>query len=86
MALKELSNYLIGLRAELQEMYEELDSELRNTENQKLIDDSYHNVTSKFESALSEFDTLINDVDGGIYDNEMFNPDYDNDGTSEVEE
>ena len=86
MVLKDLSNYLTSLRAEMQEMYDELDNELRNTENQKLIDESYHGVTSKFESALSEMDTLIGDIDNGLYDNEMFNPDYEDSETSEVEE
>jgi hypothetical protein len=42
-----------------------------NSDNQELIDDSYHNVTSKLESALSELETLINDVDSGIYDSDV---------------
>jgi hypothetical protein len=56
------------MKAELQELYEDLDSELRNTDNQDLIDDSYHNVTSNLETALSEMERLIGDIDSGIYD------------------
>jgi hypothetical protein len=65
------------MKAELQELYEDLDSELRNTDNQDLIDDSYHNVTAKLESALIELESLIGDVDGGIYDDPTFSMDDD---------
>jgi len=63
-----LTQYLNEMKAELQELYEDLDSELRNTDNQDLIDDSYHNVTSNLETALSEMERLIGDIDSGIYD------------------
>ena len=46
-----LTQYLNEMKAELQELYEDLDNELRNSDNQDLIDDSYHNVTSKLDSA-----------------------------------
>jgi hypothetical protein len=72
------------MKVELQELYEDLDNEIRNTDNQDLIDDSYHNVTSKLESALVELETLIGDLDSGIYDNADW-LDIDND-TLEVEE
>jgi ribose 5-phosphate isomerase len=55
------------MKAELQELYEDLDSEFRNTDNQNLIQDSYNNVTHKLEQALDELDTLIGDVDAGVY-------------------
>jgi ElaB/YqjD/DUF883 family membrane-anchored ribosome-binding protein len=63
-----LTQYLTEFKAELQELYEDIDSELRNSDNQTLIDDSYANITSKLESALSELDLLIANVDDGIYD------------------
>jgi hypothetical protein len=72
------------MKTELQELYEDLDSELRNTDNQALIEDGYHSVTSKLETALSELDTLITDVDSGVYDN-TYSMDID-DETLEVEE
>ena len=42
---KQFTQALNEMKAELQELYETLDSELRNTDNQALIDDSYHGVT-----------------------------------------
>ena len=80
---KQFAQALNEMKAELQELYEALDSELRNTDNQDLIDDSYHNVTSKLESALGEFDSLIADVDNGLYDDNIFDID---DEMLEVEE
>ena len=66
-----LVHYLNQVKIELQEIYEDIDSELRNTDNAQLIDDSYHNVVSKLESALNEMDSLVNDLDAGIYDKEI---------------
>jgi len=63
-----LTQYLNEMKAELQELYEDLDSEIRSTDNQDLIDDSYHNVTSNLETALAEMERLIGDIDSGIYD------------------
>lgn len=82
--MSNITQYLNELKAELQGIYEDLDYELRNTDNQDLIDDSYHNVTSKLESALSELETLIGDIDSGIYD-KTFNT-YEDDGMLEDEE
>ena len=56
------------MKAELQELYENLDSEIRATDNDTLIDDSYRGVVSKLESALGEMDGLINDMESGMYD------------------
>jgi len=72
-----LKQYLNEMKAELQELYETLDSELRSTDNQGLIEDSYHGVTSKLESALGEFDLLIADVDNGLYDDNILDIDTD---------
>lgn len=69
--MNNLTQYLTEIKTELQELYEDLDHELINSDNQELIDDSYHNVTSKLESALFELETLINDVDSGIYDSDV---------------
>lgn len=79
-----ITQYLAEIKAELQELYEDLDSELRNTDNQDLIDDSYRNVTSKLETALSEMEALIGDIDSGVYDDNIH--DYEDDGLSEDEE
>jgi len=71
--MNNLTQYLAEMKAELQELYDNLDYELRQTDNQDLIDDSYHNVTSKLESALSEMETLIHDIDNNIYDDPFGN-------------
>ena len=81
--MNNITQYLAEIKAELQELYEDLDSELRNTDNQDLIDDSYRNVTSKLETALSEMDSLIGDIDSGVYDDNI--RDYEDDGMSEDE-
>ena len=81
---KQFAQTLNEMKAELQELYETLDSELRNTDNQALIDDSYHGVTSKLESALTEFDSLLANVDSGLYDDNIF--DMSDDEMSEVDE
>jgi len=79
-----LTQYLNEMKIELQELYDGLDHELRATDNQDLIDDSYFSVTSKLETALSELDTLINDVDNGVYDKPLIGTDDDFDGMSEA--
>ena len=81
---KQFAQALNEMKTELQELYEALDSELRSTDNQDLIEDGYHSVTSKLESALSEFDGLLTDVDNGLYDS-GFDMDIDDD-MLEVEE
>ena len=83
--MDELTQYLNEIKVELQELYSNLDDELRNTDNQQLIEDSYYNVTSKLETALNELDALIADVDGGVYE-ESLDMDIDDDGTLEVED
>lgn len=82
--MNNITQYLNEVKAELQELYEDLDHELRNSENQDIIDDGYHNVTSKLESALSELEVLIGDIDNGIYNNNIHN--YEGDGMLEDEE
>ena len=82
--MNNITQYLAEMKAELQELYEDLDSELRQTDNQDLIDDSYRNITSKLESALNEMEGLIGDIDSGVYDDNII--DYDDDGMSEVED
>jgi len=84
LTMNNLTQYLAEMKAELQELYEDLDSELRLTDNQNLIDDTYRNVTSKLESALSEMETLIGDIDSGVYDDNI--TDYNDDGMLEDEE
>ncbi len=81
--MNNLTQYLAEIKAELQELYDDLDNELRSSDNQDLIDDSYHSVTSKLESALSEFDVLIHDIDNGIYNNNIHG--FEDDGMLEDE-
>ena len=81
--MNNLTQYLAEIKAELQELYEDLDNELRSSDNQDLIDDSYHSVTSKLEEVLSEFDVLMHDIDNGIYNDNINN--YNGDGMLEDE-
>ena len=82
--MNNLTQYLAEMKAELQELYEDLDHELQQMDNQDLIDDSYHGVTSKLESALNELEVLIGDIDNGIYNDNI--GDYEDDGMLEDEE
>ena len=79
--MNQLKQQLNEMKAELQNLYEDLDGELRNTENQDLIDDSYRNVVSKLESALNEMELLIGDIDAGAYERSL-----DQDNMLEAEE
>ncbi len=81
--MNNITQHLNEMKAELQSLYDDLDYELRNTDNQELIDDSYHNVTSKLETALAELETLIGDIDNGVY-SKTFDT-YEDDGMSEDE-
>ena len=70
------------MKAELQELYDNLEHELRATDNQELIDNGF-TVVETLSSALDELETLIGDIDNGIY-NKTFNA-YEDDGMSEDE-
>jgi hypothetical protein len=72
------------MKAELQELYDNIDHELRSTGNQELLDNGYPNVVETLSSALNELDGLITDVDQGVYDKPLADNDDDNDGTLEA--
>ena len=65
-----LTQYLNEMKAELQELYDNLDHELRATDNQELLDNGF-TVVETLSSALDELDTLITDIDQGIYDKSL---------------
>ena len=65
--MNELIQYLNEVRTELQELYDDFDNEIRVTENQQLYEDAYNKVGEKIEDALKEIDSLILDIDEGIY-------------------
>jgi len=80
----ELTQYLNEMKAELQELYDNLDHELRATDNQELLDNGF-TVVETLSSALDELDTLITDVDQGVYDKPLNTyMDEDTDGGSEA--
>jgi len=82
--MNELTQYLNGMKAELQELYDSLDHELRSTDNQELLDNGF-TVVETLSSALDELDTLITDVDQGVYDKPLTEyTDDDIDGGSEA--
>jgi len=82
--MTELTQYLNEMKAELQELYDNLDHELRATDNQELLDNGF-TVVETLSSALDELDTLITDVDQGVYDKPLTEyTDDDIDGGSEA--
>ncbi len=80
--MNELTQHLNAMKAELQTIYDDLEHELRATDNQELIDNGF-TVVETLSSALDELETLIGDIDNGIY-NKTFNA-YEDDGMSEDE-
>jgi len=75
--MKELISFLSDVRNELHELYSGLDWELSHQENKTLLDEAYNGAMKKIEDALEEMDTLINDIDSGVY--EVGNLDMDDD-------
>jgi hypothetical protein len=80
--MSEIIQHLNAMKAELQTIYDDLEYEIRSTDNQELIDNGI-NVVETLSSALNELETLIGDIDNGIY-NKTFNT-YEDDGMSEDE-
>ncbi len=78
-----LTQYLNEMKAELQELYDNIEHELRATDNQELLDNGF-TVVETLSSALNELDALITDVDQGVYDKPLTDNDDDIDGTSEA--
>jgi hypothetical protein len=78
-----LTQYLNEMKAELQELYDNIEHELRATDNQELLDNGF-TVVETLSSALNELDALITDVDQGVYDKPLADNDDDIDGTLEV--
>ena len=80
--MSEIIQHLNVMKAELQTIYEDLEYEIRSTDNQELIDNGI-NVVETLSSALNELETLIGDIDNGIY-SKTFDT-YEDDGMSEDE-
>ena len=80
--MSEIIQHLNTMKAELQTIYDDLEYEIRSTDNQELIDNGI-TVVETLSSALNELETLIGDIDNGIY-NKTFNA-YEDDGMSEDE-
>jgi len=66
--MNELVQYLQEVRTELQELFDDFDHEIRSTDNEQLYVDAYNAVGNKLEDALKDIDTLITDLDSGLYD------------------
>ena len=81
--MNELTQYLNKMKAELQELYDNLEHELRSTGNQELLDNGFTAVET-LSSAVNELDSLITDVDQGVYDKPLIDNDDDIDGASEA--
>jgi hypothetical protein len=68
MSNKKLIEYLNEFKAELQEMFDEFDHEMSNNENDVLYHEAYNEVGEPIETAISNVDRLISDIDDGKYD------------------
>jgi len=68
MSNKALLAYLNEFKAELQEMFEEFDSELSHNDNDQMYHDSYEVIGRQLEDAIDGVDTLISDIEDGKYD------------------
>jgi hypothetical protein len=80
--MSEIIQHLNTMKAELQELYDNLEHELRATDNQELLDNGF-TVVETLSSALTELETLIGDIDNGVYDKNIGA--HEDDGTSEDE-
>jgi predicted neutral ceramidase superfamily lipid hydrolase len=70
--MNELVQYLHEVRTELQEIFDDFDNEIRVTDNEQLYVDAHNAVGSKLEDALKDIDSLIMDLDSGMYDKNGF--------------
>ena len=68
MSNKALLAYLNEFKAELQEMFEDFDSELSHNENDGIYQDAYELIGKQVEDAIDGVDTLISDIEDGKYD------------------
>ena len=80
--MSEIIQHLNTMKAELQELYDNLEHELRATDNQELLDNGF-TVVETLSSALTELETLIGDIDNGVYDKNIGA--HEDDGMSEDE-
>lgn len=70
--MNELVQYLHEVRTELQELFDDFDNEIRSTDNEQLYVDAYNAVGAKLEDALKDIDSLITEIDTGMYENSEF--------------
>jgi len=68
MSNKALLAYLNEFKAELQEMFEDFDSELSHNENDDIYRDAYEVVGRQIEDAIDGIDALTSDIEDGKYD------------------
>jgi len=76
MSNKALLAYLNEFKAELQEMFEDFDSELSHNENDGIYQDGYELIGKQVEDAIDGVDTLISDIEDGKYDDITEDEDY----------
>ena len=76
MSNKALLAYLNEFKSELQEMFEDFDSELSHNENDALYQDAYEVIGKQVEDAIDGVDALISDIEDGKYDDIAEDEDY----------
>ena len=76
MSNKALLAYLNEFKAELQEMYEDFDSELSHNENDGIYHDAYELIGRQLDDAVAGVETLISDIEDGKYDDIAEDEDY----------
>lgn len=74
--MNELTQYLHEVRTELQELFDDFDNEIRATDNDQLYTDAYNAVGAKLEDAIKDIDSLILDMDSGVYDKSSYDEDF----------
>lgn len=74
-----LPQYLNEFRAELQELYTDFDHAIANEDNHDLHVEAYGNVGKQLEEAIESLDSLIADIENGVYDKNLEIPDLDED-------
>jgi len=68
MQSKQTVDYLNEFKSKLQDMFDEFDHTMSSSENDVLYHEAYNEVGEPIETAISNVDRLISDIDDGKYD------------------
>ena len=68
MQSKQTIDYLNEFKSKLQDMFDEFYHTMSSSENDVLYHEAYNEVGEPIETAISNMDRLISDIDDGKYD------------------